>query len=95
MMTVERRKAERRAEAGRYAGGNRKRPADRRFSDTVLFGGVPYSVNESATYVRRSENPELVPPWQVRRNRPDETFEVLSEHTTEEGAVAALTRRTR
>jgi len=37
-------------------------------------------------YVRRSSNPASLTPWQVRRNRPDQTFDVLSEHATEQCA---------
>lgn len=84
MPEQERRKAERRAEAARYTGGQRKRPIDRRLSDAALFSEAVCS----DPYVRLNTNPAAR--WQVRRNRTDETFEVLSEHATKREAVAAL-----
>lgn len=40
-------------------------------------------------YVRLGSNPAARRPWQVRRNRPDQTYEVVSDHATKEGAERA------
>jgi hypothetical protein len=40
-------------------------------------------------YVRLTSRENDSRPWQVRRNRPDQTFEVLSDHATEDEAKAA------
>ena len=50
----------------------------------------PRSIAAGDPYVRRSANPASSLPWQVRRNRPDQTFEVVSEHATEGEAAATI-----
>lgn len=41
-------------------------------------------------YVRRSANPNASKPWQVRWNRPDQTFEVIARFADKADADGAL-----